>query len=356
MAAPKYKFMTLGKSKFVHAVRTKATDLKTGPGGAQCQTVRKYWVADKIDSKHKGMSPEAASALDPCPNCDTAGVLKSMETPEQRRARAKDKADDVQARIKDSTKTKGQRDREAKQKAKAAAKPVAKTAKARVPAGDRVKNQAAKHASKDEVMMAKVNTYIAFGEEHGWSSTIEDGEPGVMVLSTRDNELIRCYFIDGKYDISRHATVEVGAWSGKLRGVHGCRKQMANEGRDRPHPEPGKGRGGPRAKSKDIDADEESPHDAMRRLPFKLEDEDEVIFSEILGKRIRWRNGVSGVVEEAVLPVKAEGKKRAKVSLTEHPRTGRRMVNFLVVLDVTGEGEQYGPERTVYLDKIVRVG
>ena len=350
MAAPKYKFMTLGKSKFVHAVRTKTADLKpAASNGSQCQTVRKYWVADKIDPKHKGMSPEAASALDPCPNCDTAGVLASMVTPEQKRAKAKEKSDDLRDRIREESKPKGKKPK----------KPPTGPDRSTRRSGGGSKRLAVSRAgmSKDDVMMAKVNAYIAFGDEHGWDSTIEDGEPGVMVLSTRDNELIRCYFIDGKYDISRHATVEVGSWTGKLRGVHGCRKQMANEGRDRPHPEPGKGRGGPRrSKSKDDHADEESPEDAKAKVPFNVEDdEDADIINSIAGHSIRWRNGVSGTLEEARLPLKPNGKKRDKITITQHPKTARRMVNFLSVEAISEDGEQYGPERTVYLDKIVKV-
>lgn len=346
MAASKYKFIVLGKSKFVHSVRTKAQDLKQGGTGSQCQTVRKYWVADKIDTKHKGMSPEAASALDPCPNCDTAGVLASMVTPEQKRAKAKEKADDLIDRIRDENKPKGKKGK-------------GKSAKA---TGERVKvNTRQRVRSNGDSTREKAEALALFGKEHGWGTDVIEADPGLLVKAIKGGEVIQCYFIDGKYDAGRPASVSVGSWTGKLRGVHGCRKQMAGEGRDRPHAEPGKGRSAPRKKAKQDDAHEESPEDAKAKVPFDVEsDDDPTVMKALLGKQIRWRNGVSGAIDEALLPGKAKGKKRDVVTITTHPKTGRRMVTFLTVLsagkDDDGEfREQYGPERSVYLDKITKV-
>ncbi len=343
---PKPKFMVIGKGKYVHVFRTEKWDRKHH----QCQQARKAIVAGKINYKSKGISPEAAAALDPCPNCDTAGVLKSLETPEQRKERTKASREATQEKIKDASKTDGQRKKEAKRKGKGKVdtKPSKRKAKAgRTSTGD---------------TQAKAEALAAFGKEHGWLTTVTPQDVGMMVEAQRGDEIIRCYFVDGKYDTSRHASLTVGSWTGKLRGVHGCRKQMAGEGRDRPHPNPGKGRSVSKRKAEDeVIPEDESPEDARRRVPFLVDDDPVEIIEKLLGKIIKWRNGVSGSLEEAWLPAEVRpkrGKREAKrdtITITEHPKTGKRMVTFLTVLSVNEDGEQYGPERSVYLDKIVRV-
>lgn len=345
-ATPKPKFMMLGKSKWVHVVRTETWDRKN----SQCQQVRKFVVAGKVP-KGKGLSLEAASALDPCPNCDTAGVIKEVTPPEQRKEQAKAKRDDTMAKIADSKKTAGQRKKEAKQKDKSAKAPKAKKA-------GKAKGPRSIGADSTD----KANALAAFAKEHGWEASVTDANPGLLVEADRQGETIRCWFVDGKYDTTRHAQLIVGTWTGKLRGVHGCRKQMANEGRDRPHPNPGAGRSVAKRKAADeVVPEDESPEDALRRVPFSVDDDPLEIIDKLLGKTIKWRNGVSGSVEEAwlpamVRPVRAARKaKRDVITITEHPKTGRRMVTFLTVLAITEHGEQYGPERSVYLDKIVRV-
>lgn len=342
---PKPKFTVLGKSKFVHVVRTKAWDLKH----STCQQVRKYTVAEKINYK-ASLSPEAALALDTCEHCATKVVAEALIPDDVKKAAKRDKRDDVMKRAKESTQTKAQ----AKKAAKVKAEPKAKTSK---PA--KATKSGPRSTGGDD--QSKAGMLADFAKEHGWDAAVNAADPGLVVTAVRGAETVRCYFIDGKYDTSRHASVTVGDWTGKLRGVHGCRKQMSGEGRDRPHPEPGKGRSGPRRKSSDDDADSdeavaaESPEDAKRRVPFLLDEDEAAIIDAIKGRTLRWRNGVSKVIEEATVPTRPDGKKRSLISITEHPKTGRRMVNFLTVVGMTEHGEQFGPERTVYLDKIVRV-
>lgn len=337
----KTRFMVLGKSKWVHVVRSKREDMSQ-KNGSQCQQVRKYHVAGKIKPKDKGMSPEAAQALDPCPHCDAKRVIKiaikESMTPEQRKAEAKAKRDETLAKMQPVKKGKAKK------------------------AGSKTKSKGKQTKSGPRSIggdsKAKAEALAEFAKEHDWKTKVSDADPGLLVTAVRGAETIRCYFVDGKYDTTRHASVTVGDWTGKLRGVHGCRKQMAGEGRDRPHPEPGKGRSGPRpSRRKDAEEvpEDESPEDALRRVPFSIDDDAIVIIDAIKGKTIRWRNGTSNLIEEAWLPGTAEGKKRAKITITEHPKTGKRMVNFLTVTAITEHGEQYGPERAVYLDKIVRV-
>lgn len=354
--APKPKFMILGKSRYVHVVRTKTWDRKN----SGCQQVRKYLVADKIPyGKGKGISPEAASVLEACPHCDTAGVIKSMTTPAQRKAAAKAARDETLDHLKDAAKTDGQRKKDAKKRAKKS--PVGKDErKGRKSTGGGSKRAAKSQGGDRE----KAEALAAFAKEHKWDVTIEDAKPGLVLEAVRGAETIRCWFVDGKYDTARHAKLIVGEWTGKLRGVHGCRKQMAGEGRDRPHPQPGKGRSAPRKRKAEDEVipEDESPEDAKRRVPFSIDDPDIEVIDAIKGKTIKWRNGVSGAIEEAWLPAEVRPKrgsreaKRDVITITEHPKKKTRMVTFLTVLSVSSEdGEQYGPERTVALDKIVRV-
>lgn len=346
------KFMMLGKSKYVHAVRTKAQDLGS-KNGSQCQMVRKAQVAGTIP-KGKGLSPEAASALDPCPNCETdvaiQAALKSSQTPEDRRAEAKAKADEVRDRAS------GKKPRKAAKVAKPKAEKASKAPRqpSMTKSGPRSVVSGVEDAAK-----AKAELLMTFGDEHGWSSSLDkDKDSGHWVVtSKRGNEVIHTFYIDGKYDVGRHAEIVVGSWSAKLRGAHAVRRQMAMEGRDKPHPEPGKGRGGPRKKDdEDAVPEHESPEDARKRVPFNMDDPASEIIEAIKGKTIRWRNGVSNTIDEAWLPADSHGKKRDKIRVYDHPKTpGRRMVEFLTVVAVNEDGELYGPERTVALDKIVRV-
>lgn len=332
-ATPKPKYMMLGKSRFVHVVRTSAWDRKH----SECQHVRKMVVADKVNYKDKGMSAEAALALDSCTHCATHETIQANLTPEQKREQAKAKRDETLDKIAAESKPK----KKGKGKATKEAKPKPRKSKAGTSVGG---------------TQEKADALAAFAKEHGWATSVDDANPGLVVTAVRGAETISCFFVDGKYDTSRHATLEVGGWTGKLRGVHGCRKQMAGEGRDRPHPSPGKGRSGPRKKAEDEDIPEdESPEDAARRLPFSLDDDTLAILDKIKGNIIKWRNGQANLIEEAWLPGKIKGKKRDLLAIIEHPKTGRRMLNFLTVSSVSEHGEQYGPERTVYLDKIIRV-
>lgn len=345
MATTSSKFTTLGKSKFVHVVRTKREDLRA-KNGSQCQQVRKYQVANTVPKK--GISPEAASTLEPCEACDAARLIKmalKSRDPEER----KQAAADTREKIKREGMTDGQR--------RKADKKAAKQAK---PKKEKVKRQAKPTKSGPRSTggstQEKADALGAFAKEHDWSVTTFDAKPGIRLVAKKGDQTITCHFVDGKYDTTRHAMLKVGNWEGKLRGVHGCRKQMAGEGRDKPHPNPGQGRSGPRKKREEPDVPEdESPEDARRRVPFLLDDPEADIIEKIRGQIIRWRNSQSGTVEEAWLPNKVKGHKRDVITITTHPKTEKRMVNFLTVAAVTEDGEQYGPERSVYLEKIVRV-
>jgi hypothetical protein len=344
---PKNKFMMIGKGKVVHVVTTKANDLKNAGKGSQCQAVRSGWTAGRI--KGKGVSPEAALALDECKRCGSHVVataeVKASETPEQKRARSKEARDEVLERAKGGKKKSVKASKPSKSKGK-----VKDTKPSKTKAGVR-STASAKDGDPAE---AKAKMLHEHALASGWKSTVtKDKKTGhVVVTATRGAETIMAWYIDGKYDINRHAEVRVGDWVGKLRGAHAARRQMSLEGRDRPHPEPGKGRSGPRASKKDeVVPEDESPEDAAKRVPFLLDDDDIAIIDEIAGKTIRWRNGVSKKTEEAIVPSKS---KRTRID--DHPKKpGRRILTFMEVVGNDSGREQFGPERSVALDAIVRV-
>jgi hypothetical protein len=343
-AGPKPKFTLLGKSKFVHTVRTKAWDLKH----SECQQVRKHTVAETVNYK-KTLSAEAALALDSCPQCCTHEVIGVNQTPEQKREARKAARDDVLERARGEKKGKG------KKAIKEGGDKPSKPKKASMTkSGPR---STASRAEGDPTTI-KAKLLADYAVECGWSSDIgtDDDTGHTVVVATKGDATINAWFIDGKYDINRHAEIVVGSWTGKLRGAHACRRQMSGE--NPVHPDPGKGRSGPRKRRDEDDVQEdESPVDAMRRLPFSLDDPDIEIIDKVKGQIIRWRNGQSNVIEEAWLPsvVKPKKAKREVLTITTHPKTERRMLTFLTVASVNEHGEQYGPERSVYIDKIVRV-
>jgi hypothetical protein len=345
---PKEKFITIGKGKVVHVVRTKAADIKAGVDGSQCPTVRKAWVAGTIKPSVKGVSPEAAMALDECSRCHTHDVAKAValmnESPEEKRAKARDKRDEVLERAKGKSKA----------KPKSKDKPVKADKAPKEPKAPSMTKSGPRSTGSGET--DKAEQLVAFAKEHGWKATLEKDDQHWRVTAVRGAETINVWYIDGKYDIGRHAEVVVGNWSGKLRGAHQARRQMANEGRDRPHPEPGRGRSGPRKKSEDeaVPADE-SPEDARRRVPFAIDDDAPAIIDVIKGKTIKWRNGTTKQIEEAMLPDKANGKKRPVIQITDHPKGHTRILEFLSVEGMTEDGPIYGPQRFVALDKIIRV-
>lgn len=366
---PAPRFTMLGKGKFVHVIRTAAWDRKN----SGCQTLRKYVVAEKIDysKKNKGLSPEAALALDGCEHCATSVVATRMLPADSKRAAAKDARDEVLDRASGKN-TVTKEARKGRKKVKADKPKKVKDDKPKAERKPTATKSGVRSTGSDTDTKAKA--LAMFMTDNGWDTDIAvDSDTGHTVVhgihadqqgfGESRWQVINAYFIDGKYDVARHATLHVGGWSGTLRGAHAVRRQVDTslDDRDRPHPEPGKGRSGPRKSSKVDDEvpEDESPEDAARRVPFLIDDDEAEIIDALLGKTLRWRNGVTGKVEEAMLPSTVrpprKSAKRDVIRITTHPKSDRRMVEFLELLGQDEHGEIYGPERTVALDKIVRV-
>jgi hypothetical protein len=357
---PTPKFVMFGRGKLVHVIRTAAYDRDH----SQCLVVRKNMVAGKTNYKDKGISPEAALALTGCESCATKVMAEAMLPEDTKRANRKDKRDEVMDRAKSekSLTEKARAGRKTVKSTKAKDKPVkdkpAPKAPAKTKAGVRSVARGGDDPTRD-----KAEQHADQATEAGWSAVIkDDGDNGLLVEASRDDEVVRCWFKDGKYNQGRHGEVQVGSWTGTLRGAHAARRQMMAEGRDRPYPEPGKGRSGPRKRvDPDEEAEHESPEDAKRRVPFALDAPALEVIDAIKGKTIKWRNGVSKSVEEAVVPssVQGTGTKKAKhplITLVDHPKVpGRRILSFYTVEGMGDHGEVYGGERNIALDKIIRV-
>jgi hypothetical protein len=347
---PKPKFMHLGRGKYVHVVRTKAWDLKN----SECQQVRKGQVADKF--KGKGLSADAALALDGCDACGTAmvaqRVINETKTPEQRKAESEDRRNEVLDRA------------AGKKVSKKAAKVTKSKAVKKSETGDKApKVKAAPTKTKSGTRSvgsdtdSKAKALAEFTGASGWDTSIfVDDETGhTVVEATKDEMVIHAYFIDGKYDVARHATINVGSWSGTLRGAHAVRRQvdMTLDDRDRPHPAPGKGRSGPKRKidpdAEEVAEEDESPEDAARRVPFMVDDDDIAIIAVLRDKMIKWRNGKTGSLQQAWFPPK-----NGHVKI-EANKDGRRYIVFDEVISINEKGIAYGKTLNVYLDKIIRV-
>lgn len=355
---PTPKFTMIGKGKFVHVVHTEKFDR----ANSGCQTVRKALVAGKIDYKGKHLSPEAALALEPCTSCGTSEVAKRMLPAESKREDAKDKRDDVLRRAKgESLSDRARKNRQtvkAKEKPAKEAKP--KPVKERKPSKTKAGTRSTGGGVEDKAL-GKAQELATFAEANGWATDItKDDETGHWtVTATKGDLTINAWYIDGKYDINRHAEIVVGTWTGKLRGAHAARRQMdaSLDDRDRPHPVPGRGRAVVKRSKADVDAatEDESDDDMRKRVPFSIDDDDIVIIDAIKGRKIFWRNATSGAMDDAMIPSSIGNGKRPLVAITTHPKTNARMLDFLEVVDEAGGREVVGPERVVRLDKIVRV-
>ncbi len=348
-AEPQPKFMHIGKGKYVHVFRTKAWDIKH----SECPQVRRATVAGKINYKAKGLSPEAALTLDNCAECGVdeiaKRIIKEAETPEDRKARAQDRRDEVLERAAGKAKKTSKAP-----KGKGEASISGGTTKPKKPSMTKAGVRSVASSKDGDPSKTKAQLLADHGEQHGWAVTIEQDEHGWNVIAKRGPETIWAPFVDGKFDETRYGTLTVGTWTGKLRAAHACRRQMSCEGRDRPFPEPGKGRTGSRSTKAEVVAEDESPEDAARRVPFSIDDDGSVIIDIIKGRVIKWRNGTANKVEEGWVPARSK-----RTQINEHPKhpgvPGARILSFFHVDSVNEHGEQYGPERHVRLDKIIRV-
>lgn len=348
---PNARFLPIGKGKVFHVFRTEAWDRKH----STCTQARKALVAGKIDYRKKGISPEAVLELIGCPQCGTHEVAKRLLPAEAKQAARKDQRDVVLERTKPNkpNKLSERQQRDAEDKAVIKARREADKAILR---GTKVSMTKTGPRSTGD-SQGKAQALADYGKEYGWDSKLVEEGQHVIVNATKGDQLILCWFIDGKYDESRIAELHVGDWVGKLRGAHACRRQMA--GVNPVHPQPGVGgsRGRKSSKAEVAVPESESPEDALKRVPFLIDDDPAEIIDALMGKVIRWRNGQTGSLSEARIPSTIGKGKRPTIQIGRHPKRNEPYVNFFEVsgVDPTTGREVYGPERYVALAKIIRV-
>lgn len=324
-AKPNVKFMAK-KGGAVHVVTTKTWDMKN----SKCPVVQKGHAA--VGWRGKGMSPEAALALKACSRCATHEVAEQERvanmTPAQKRAEAKAKRDATMDKLRTGSRT---ADRKRK-----VVKEASETKQRRGPKG----------GDATARMKASVEEHAALAEKHGWKAKAwESGIHEWTCEATKGGETLKLIYRDGRTVWSRvvlSSGVEV-----RLRNSSNWRKHATGAA-------PAKAtrqtqRNGKKATRKQVISD-----DAPRKLPFNLDDDDnDTIVEALAGKTITWRNGTSGVLDTAVVPMRGRNSR-----ITHHPKSGRAMISFHESQGLTKDGEEtrevLGGERTVYLDKILK--
>lgn len=193
---------------------------------------------------------------------------------------------------------------------------------------------------------AKADDLAAFAREAGWAAETTTGGPtSFTVTATRDGEIITVTFTDGRLDENQ------GSWPTwlsngrevRLRNVSQAKKQMVAQ------------------------ADESRPVRREKRKPIPAKENkadeyadlgslsDEEVLKSVAGSIITWRNALSGILTEALVPSKI---KDTLLKVEMHPKNGHRILSFFSVIH-----RKRGDEiievpigwRSVYVDKIMRI-
>lgn len=327
-AKPNMRFMPTSTGK-VHVVQTKTLDKKY----SKCTTVIKGHDEGKWGRK-QGVTPQAAIDMDECAKCQTHDAARNYivvnMTPEEKREEAKRKKEETLAKMSDR---KGKRGHST---------PKGKDRSTR-PSGGGMKRRGPRQ-SKPETMMDKAKEHVELAKANGWEASLEETASNeVTVTATRDGETLRIIWQDGRTVFSR-VTLKSGV-EVKLRNSANWCRHAEGKSKIKSNYTPRGKTGKKAARQEDID------DDAPRKLPFKPEDDNDVIVESLLGKRITWRNGISGSLDTAVMPTKARN-----VRMSTHPKSHRKLISFH---ESQGwhkvHGEMLGGERTVYVDKILKV-
>lgn len=304
----------------VHVVTTKREDLKE----SKCPTVKKGHVEGVWP--RKGMSAEAALELKGCVRCDTHAVaesfIKASMTPAQKRAAAKEARD---ATIQKMAKGKATK----KSKAKAAGEP-----KRRGPKGGDVQ----------ERMKQIVEEHAAYARQFGWKGTAQKtGEAEWTAEVTRKGETLKFMYRDGRKVWAR--VVLKNGNEVRLRTSENWKRHAAGESGIDPDYQPKASGGGKKAAKAQVIDDSKA-----RKLPFNIEDDDDTVIESLVGRRITWRNSQAKTLDTALVPSRSRN-----CRMTVHPKSGRRIISFYESQGFSEHQEQLGGERSVYLDKILRV-
>lgn len=320
------RFMTTGTGK-VHVVQGKTKDVKY----SKCPIVKKGHTEGRWGRK-KGVSPDAALAMDECSRCGAHSVarmeIEANKTPAQKRAEAKRRSQETQEKLAAA----GRKKSRSKSK------------------GEQPARRGPKSGDAKAQMQAKAEEHKEFAEKHGWQAKAwESGTNEWTCEATKQGQTLKLIYRDGRTVWSRvilKSGVEV-----RLRNSSNWRKHACGEGKVMPDYKPRERANTGKAALKRAVIDDNAPRD----LPFDLElDDNDTIIEALAGKWITWRMTLVNKLDEARVPIRSRN-----VRIAEHPKTGRRMISFHEFHGVSGEGEDksevLGGERTVYLDKILKV-
>lgn len=307
------RFMSTKTGK-VHVVQTKTKDVKE----SKCPVVKKGHDEGAWGRK-KGVSPDAALSMDECSRCATHTVAKmtmeSSKTPEQKKAERKEQTKDTIRKLGKATKEK-----------------ASKEPKRRGP-----------KQSKPETMKEKAEEHAKFAEQNGWRANAgQTATNEWTVTATKGKETLKIIWQDGRTIWSR--VVLANGVEVKLRNSANWRKHAAGQSKIKSDYQP-RERGGKKALKQQVIDD-----DAPRKLPFNIDDDDDDIIKALGGRQITWRLSLSRALDSASVP-----RRSRNVRITQHPKSGRKMISFHEFHGDGEHGELLGPERTVYLDKILKV-
>lgn len=319
-AKPSIKFMGV-KGGAIHVITTKREDMKV----SKCPQVKKGHTGPGW--RGKSLSPEAALALKGCARCNTHEVAeaerKASMTPAQKAAETKRRRDETIQKM--SPAKKGSKPKKEK------AEP-----KRRGPRG----------GEKDARMEENAKEHATFAEQNGWRAKVDNsGVHEWTTTATRDGETLKIIWRDGRVMFSRvvlGSGVEV-----RLRNSANWKKHASGKSGIKANYVPKGGRGKKAARQ---DSGEEDSI-ASRGLPFNLETDDgDTIIEALVGRTITWRRTIDNRLDSAVVPQRSRN-----CRMKAHPKSGRLMISFYESQGQSEHGELLGGERTVFVDKIIRV-
>ena len=192
-----------------------------------------------------------------------------------------------------------------------------------------------------KALTEKVKAYVAHAKASGWKAKVEHGDDGLITcVAKRDNETITVSWMGNRFvDDARY---QAGAYSISLRNIAAAQRKMTetpdDAAKSRTRSVVRRKRVG---KLEAANAAEELP--VHKRLPFDPETSpDEEVFEALYGRRIVWRNSVTGNFDRATIQADRK-QKHLKISM---PHGTYRVLEFCA---------QEGMFRAVQLDRILQV-
>lgn len=200
---------------------------------------------------------------------------------------------------------------------------------------------------------AKAEEHAALAREHGWDVTIESNDKGgLTVIAKKGDHSCVLTYRGGGY---LHNSGIVAKFPGRVIPLHNSgtwRRQVSLPEGKRPVS------GWPLRPARTKERRDVTLNDVLdgselipinkSSLPFPIDAEDIEIIDAIKGHTLYWRNNMAAKVCSALVPG------RTRLVRVSTSRTGRRIVSF-PESSVTKDGEQFGAERSVAVEDMLRV-